>query len=174
MAGVSIATLRARLNTDRIIRCMPHAAAEIGRSYTPWLAGPGVTDGDRALVDALMGSCGEVDEVDTEDQSDYLSGLSGSCPAFPALLASAMLSHAKARGLSPDGAKLAVRGVVYAAGWLADADEFNPEQTIDAFVDYDGTTDAGLEAMMRNGFAASVHAGLHAAEAASPRMGAQN
>src|SRR3546814_6359132 len=29
MAGVSIATLRARLNTDRIIRCMPNAAAEI-------------------------------------------------------------------------------------------------------------------------------------------------
>lgn len=173
MASVSMATLQARLKTDRIVRAMPNAAAEIGQSYTPWLAGAGVTDGDRAFVRTLMESCGEADEVDTEDQIDYLTGLSGSGPAFPALLASAMLSHARVRGLPPHLANWAVKGVVCAASRLLGDGDFNPEKTVAAFVDYDGTTAAGLREMIRGGFVVSVHAGLDAAEAAAARMAAE-
>lgn len=48
MAGVGLARLGA--SAGRIVRAMPNAAAEIGRSYSPWIAGPGVTDADRAAT----------------------------------------------------------------------------------------------------------------------------
>lgn len=172
MAGVSMATLRSRLGTDRVVRAMPNAAAELGLSYTPWLAGAGVSEEDRAFVKALFTACGETDEVGTEDQLDYLTGLSGSGPAFPALLASAMLSHAGMRGLPPDVARRAVLGVVCGASRLLAAADASPEQTVQTFIDYEGTTAAGLRRMMGSGFVEAVHAGLDAAAAAAAAMAA--
>lgn len=172
MAGVSMATLQSRLGTTRVVRAMPNAAAEIGLSYTPWLAGAGVTEQDRTFVGALFGSCGEADEVGTEDQLDYLTGLSGSGPAFPALLAGAMLSHAQARGLPPEIARRAVLGAVCGASRLLAAGDTTPAQMVQTFVEYDGTTAAGLTEMMGKGFVEAVHAGLDAAAAAAARMAA--
>ena len=50
MAGVGMAALPA--TGGRVVRAMPNAAAEIGASYTPWVAGPGVTAADRARMRA--------------------------------------------------------------------------------------------------------------------------
>jgi len=172
MAGVSMGTLQSRLGTTRVVRAMPNAAAEIGLSYTPWLAGAGVTEHDRTFVRALFESCGEADEVGTEDDIDYLTGLSGSGPAFPALLASAMLSHAKGRGLPPDVARRAVLGVVCGASRLLAAGDGTPEQMVQTFIEYEGTTAAGLREMMGNGFVEAVHAGVDASAATAARMAA--
>lgn len=170
MAGVSLKTLQDRLGTTRVVRAMPNAAAEIGRSYTPWLAGEGVTTGDRDFVRALFESCGQTDEVDTEEHIDYLTGLSGSGPAFPALLAAQMLSHAKARGLPPEIARRAVLGVVCDASRLLALSNEPPEQMVQTFIDYEGTTAAGLRAMMGNGFPEAVRAGLDAAAKAAKTL----
>jgi pyrroline-5-carboxylate reductase len=172
MAGVSMTTLQSRLGTTRVVRAMPNAAAEVGLSYTPWLAGAGVTEQDRAFVRALFASCGETDEMGTEDQLDYLTGLSGSGPAFPALLASAMLSHAQARGLPPEIARRAVFGVFCGASRLLAGSVTQPERMVQTFVDYEGTTAAGLREMMRHGFTEAIHAGLDAAAAAAATMAA--
>lgn len=167
MAGVSLETLQTRLGTTRVVRAMPNAAAEIGRSYTPWLAGEGVTASDRDFVRSLFESCGEADEVGSEEHIDYLTGLSGSGPAFPALLAAVMLSHAKARGLQPDIARRAVLSVVCDASRLLALNDETPEQVVQTFIGYEGTTAAALRAMMGNGFPEAVHAGLDAAAKAA-------
>lgn len=172
MAGVPMATLQARLGTARVIRSMPNAAAEIGMSYTPWLVSAGVTDEDRVFARALFECCGQSDEIDTEDQLDYLTGLSGSGPAFPALLAQAMLAHAETRGLPPQVALRATIGIVSSASRLLASADASPAQTVRTFVDYDGTTAAALREMMRAGFVEAVHAGLTAAEKAAAAMAA--
>lgn len=170
MAGVSMGMLQSRLGTARVVRAMPNAAAEIGRSYTPWLAGADVTEQDRAFVRALFTSCGETDEVTTEDQIDYLTGLSGSGPAFPALLAAAMLAHAGARGLPPEIARRAVLGVICDASRLLATGDATPEQIVQTFLDYEGTTAAAIRAMTGNSFNEAVDAGLGAATAAAVSM----
>ena len=172
MAGVSMATLQSALRTDRVVRAMPNAAAEIGLSYTPWLAGAGLTEKDRTFVRALFESCGTANEVGTEGELDYLTALSGSGPAFPALLASAMLSHAEARGLQPEVARRAVLGVVCGASRLLAADDATPGQMVQTFIEYEGTTATGLREMERSGFTKAVHAGLDAATAAVAAMAA--
>lgn len=173
MAGVSMATLHRKANADRIVRSMPNAAAEIGRSFTPWLASGGVTAADRAFVAAFFSACGEQDEVETEQQLDYLSGLSGTGPAYPALLAKALLQHATDSGIPERVARKAVRGVISASG-LMDNDAFDPAETVRTFMDYRGVTAAGLAAMVEAGLPNAVGSGLRAAAQAAAAMAATN
>ena len=170
MAAVSTQTLRKRTGSTRIVRAMPNAAAEIGCSYTPWHASEDVSAAEKRFVRALFETCGTEDELPAEEDIDYLTGLTGSGPAFPALLAKAMLSHALSKGLPHAIARRAVQGVVAGASQLVTSSGASPDELIQTFLGYRGTTAAGLQAMIANGFDAAVHAGLDAAETAVAKM----
>ena len=163
MAGVTLAEIAARLGTDRVVRALPNAAAEVGRSYTPFTATAGVTGADRAVVGRLLGSFGTGDEVATEAEIDYMTGLSGTGPAYPALLAVALMRDAVAHGLPPEVARRAVTALLVGTGRLLEMNGEDPEDTVAAFVDYRGVTAAAIEAMRAAGFDAAVSAGLSAA-----------
>jgi pyrroline-5-carboxylate reductase len=91
MAGIPLSQLSEQLKTGRVVRALPNAAAEVGKSYTPWVATAHVNDRDRCSVRGIFDAFGAADEVMNEAEIDYLTGLSGSGPAFPALLATAMM-----------------------------------------------------------------------------------
>lgn len=168
MAGVSLTTLARHTGADRLVRAMPNAAATIGQCYTPWFATPAVSDADKALVQGLFETCGQADAVRSEADIDYFSGLTGSGAGFPALLASAMITHAEARGLPPALVRRAVLSVVAGASrLLADTD---PTRMMQALIDYRGTTAAALQTMIDRGFENAVHAGLDAADARAAEM----
>jgi pyrroline-5-carboxylate reductase len=168
MAGVPVRVLSERTGAERVVRAMPNAAARIRRSYTPWYASGSVPPAAKAQVQALFGCCGLAEEVPSEDQFDYLTGLTGSGPAFPALLADAMIRDAVDRGLARDMARRAVIGVVAGASQLLGDAE--PADLVRTFIDYGGTTAAALEAMLDGGFRKLVHEGLRAAEARAGDM----
>lgn len=163
MAGVGLADIAGRLDTDRVVRALPNAAAEVGRSYTPWTATAATTEADRAMVRRLLESFGSGDELATEAQIDYMTGLSGTGPAYPALLAVALIRDAVAHGLPPDTARRAVTAMLVGTGRLLEAKGEDPEDTVAAFVEYRGVTAAAIEAMRAAGFDAAVAAGLAAA-----------
>lgn len=177
MAGVTLSDIALRLGTPRVVRALPNAAAEVGRSYTPWTGMTQVTDGDRAVVQRLIGSFGTGDEVATEAEIDYMTGLSGTGPAYPALLAVALIRDAVAHGLPPEVARRAVVALLVGAGRLLEKNGEAPEDTVDAFLEYRGVTAAAIEAMRAAGFETAVSAGLSAAlnkslalsESATPR-----
>lgn len=173
MAGVSAKTIAAQMNTDRVVRALPNAAAEIGKSYTPWFPAPEVSSSQKDFVQALFETCGVADEMPREADIDYLTGLTGSGPAFPALLADAMISHARAKGLSEEIAERAVVSVIAGAGQLLLGGHGSPGTIVQTFRDYRGTTAAGLDSMIARGFIDAVHSGLEAAEAAALRMSAK-
>ena len=163
MAGVALADIAARLGTARVVRALPNAAAEVGRSYTPWTATAEVTDADRETVQAILRCFGTGDELADEAGIDYMTGLSGTGPAYPALLAVAMMRDAVAHGLPPETARRAVTAMLVGTGRLLEEKGENPEDTVAAFVDYAGVTAAGIEAMRAAGFDAAVSVGLAAA-----------
>jgi pyrroline-5-carboxylate reductase len=163
MAGVPLAAIAAGLGTPRVVRALPNAAVEVGMSYTPWTAATQVTDADRALVRRIFGACGAEDEVATEADIDYLTGYSGTGPAYPALLATAMMRDAVARGLSPEVARRAVVALLVGTGRLFEKREADPADTVDDFVAYRGVTAAAIEAMQAAGLQDAVSAGLAAA-----------
>jgi pyrroline-5-carboxylate reductase len=163
MAGVTLADIAAGLGSDRVVRALPNAAAEVGQSYTPWTATKAITDADRETVRRLIGTFGSGDELATEAGIDYMTGLSGTGPAYPALLAVALMRDAVAHGLPPEVARRSVTAMLVGTGRLLEKNGENPEDTVAAFVDYRGVTAAGIEAMRAAGFDAAVASGLAAA-----------
>ena len=171
MAGIRLDSICGHHNTRRAIRALPNAAAEVARSYTPWIASSDTGEDDRALVRAVFDACGAQDEVGSERDIDYLTGLSGSGPAFPALLAAAMMNDAIAFGLPREVAQRAVTTVLIGAGRLLERRFDAPEKTVEAFLAYRGTTAAAIETMRAAGFDTSVARGLTAALEKSVSMG---
>jgi pyrroline-5-carboxylate reductase len=171
MAGIRLDQLIDHHGTNRVIRSLPNAAAEVGKSFTPWIGSAAVTDQDRAVVRAIFDACGEQDEIGHEADIDYLTGLSGSGPAFPALLAAAMMNDAVARGLHPDIAQRAVNVVLTGTGRLIERRDECPSGIVDTFIGYRGTTAAAIESMRTAGFDRAVAQGLAAAFEKSIGMG---
>ncbi|AHG49446.1 pyrroline-5-carboxylate reductase (plasmid) [Rhizobium leguminosarum bv. trifolii CB782] len=171
MAGIRLTALSSRHKTARIVRALPNAAAEVSKSYTPWIGTNEITEEDRAIVRAIFSTCGSEDEVARESDIDYLTGLSGSGPAFPALLAAAMMRDAVAHGLPAEIARRAVSTVISGAGRLLERHDESPDHIVRAFLDYRGTTAAAIEGMRAAGFDASVAKGLSAAFERSVSMG---
>jgi pyrroline-5-carboxylate reductase len=171
MAGIRLSALLHHHKTARVVRALPNAAAEVKYSYTPWIGSMGVTDEDRAIVRAIFDACGIQDEVSEESHIDYLTGLTGSGPAFPALLAAAMIKDALAHGLPTHVARHAVNTVVKGAGRLLEYQDQSPDDIVEAFLDYRGTTAAAIEQMRAAGFDRAVATGLTAAFRKSVSMG---
>jgi pyrroline-5-carboxylate reductase len=171
MAGIRLTQISEQLQTKRVVRSLPNAAAEVARSYTPWVGTPHLTEGDRAIVRSIFMACGTTDELATETDIDYLTGLSGSGPAFPALLATAMMNDAMTRGIDPLIARRAVGAVLIGTGHLWEKRNEDPVAVVDTFVRYQGTTAAAIEAMRAAGFDSAVSKGLSAALRKSAEMG---
>ena len=171
MAGIRLNALCEHHQTRRAVRSLPNAAAEVRKSYTPWIATADVGEADRAVVRAMFDACGVQDEVRGEAEIDYLTGLSGSGPAFPALLAEAMISDAIAHGLDRQVARRAVNTLIVGAGRLLEQRDDCPTDTVRTFLDYRGTTAAAIEEMVAAGFSTAVARGLSAAFQKSVRMG---
>lgn len=171
MAGIRLQQLSDRLKTARVVRTLPNAAAEVGKSYTPWVASAATGERDRTLVRRIFEACGTTDEMPSEADIDYLTGLAGSGPAFPALLAAAMMNDAIERGFSPDIARRAVNAVLIGAGRMLERRDASPADTVDTFLSYRGTTAAAIEAMRAAGFESAVRCGLAEALGRSIEMG---
>ncbi|GKW48716.1 pyrroline-5-carboxylate reductase family protein [Halomonas sp. NCCP-2165] len=167
LAMTSLEAVAHRLGSQRVVRAMPNAAAEIGRGYFPWVAGEGVDDADKRLVQALLMSGGKARELPEESDLDYLTALSGAGPAYPALLARALLEDARRQGLPEAIAFEAVMETLVGGSLLLEHLGDDPGAMVRRLIDYQGTTARGLETMIDGGFEAVVTEGLAAAHRAA-------
>ncbi|MCE5972492.1 NAD(P)-binding domain-containing protein [Sinirhodobacter sp. WL0062] len=147
----------------RVVRAMPNALAEQRRSYSPWFAAPDVIATDKAAVTRILDSIGRSDELQDEDHLDVMTVLPGSGPAYPALVAAAMLDFARARGLPEPIARRAVEAVICDGAALLQGRIETAPEVIAAFRDYAGVTAAGLNGADDAGLSTALRAGLDAA-----------
>jgi pyrroline-5-carboxylate reductase len=162
MAGVTLKDISAQTGSKRVARALPNAAVGIGYGFTPYLlASPDASDSDR--IEAIFSCCGLVDRVFEEDHIDYLTAMSGSGAAFPALLADAMAMAAMNHGIPEALARRGAEQLLIGAGRLQEASGISVSQTVQSFVDYNGTTAAGIRDMRQNGFDRIVDQGLKVA-----------
>lgn len=162
MAGIALDDIRVKTGSNRLARALPNAAAELGFSYTPIYLESN-NDRDLQTVRMIFECCGKVDIVPLEDHINYFTAMSGSGEAFPALLAQVMISDAVTRGIPVEIATRAVQQVIIGAGRLQERHNLPPAETVKAFVDYKGTTAAGIIGMRDAGFESAVRNGLEAA-----------
>lgn len=155
--------LAQQLGTDRIVRAMPNAAADIGRAFFPWWATASVPVTDCQWVQQFLACCGAAREVPTEAAFSYLAALSGPGPALPALLGRAMLAHAKAQGLEDDLALAAVLQTLAGGSELLLRQGVDPTAMVDTLVDYQGVSAAALQSLIDSGFEQHIAQALDAA-----------
>jgi len=161
MAGVTMDEIAAKTGARRIARAAMNAAAELAQSYTPFFIRSEDIH-DAATIQSILSSCGQVDKVTSEQQIDYFLALTGTGPAFPSLFAEAMMKHAIGHGIVPAIAMRAVNQLLVGTGALIAKSQVSPMQTVQAFIDYRGSTAAGLVAMREAGIDGVVARGLDA------------
>jgi pyrroline-5-carboxylate reductase len=146
-AGISLATLSAGLDTDRVIRAMPNTPAQIGRGITGVVALE-VSEDDRALADQLLGTAGAVMWFGDEARLDAVTALSGSGPAYVFYMVEAMAVAGMRQGLDPGQAMMLARQTVIGAAALMEADESPVSVLRENVTSPKGTTAAALGVLM--------------------------
>lgn len=145
MAGVKSATLGSTLGgTERIVRSMPNTPAAIGKGITAAFGGSAITAADRAMVDALLRSVGDVVWLESEDQLDAVTAISGSGPAYFFRFAEAMAQAGAAMGLDPELAMRLSRATFTGSAALADLDPASLAELRIRVTSPGGTTAAAL------------------------------
>jgi pyrroline-5-carboxylate reductase len=170
-AGIRSDSIAAWLGVDRIVRSMPNTPALVGKGMTALFARPGVTAGDRELVEQVVATTGESLWVQEESQLDAVTALSGSGPAYVFFFLEAMTQAGVEMGLSAQQAhKLAV-GTFVGASELARASEDPPQVLRQRVTSKGGTTYAAITSMEQDGLQAQFVKALHAARARARELG---
>ncbi|MBI0435628.1 pyrroline-5-carboxylate reductase [Roseomonas sp. KE0001] len=149
MAGKTVAGLAGLLGGDaRLVRAMPNTPAAVRQGFTCACAGPGVTEPQRQLADALLAAVGEVAWVEREGLLDAVTAVSGGGPAYVFLLAEVMEQAAVAQGLPPDLARRMARRTVAGSGALLAASPLDAAELRRNVTSPKGTTERALAVLM--------------------------
>lgn len=156
LAVVSLERLRAAFPDARhVLRVMPNVAVEVRRGV---LCVAGSASGEARAKLELLGRVVEIDEGDF----DAATAVMGCSPAYLALAVEAIAEAGAADGLDPQLARELV--VETAAGTAALLRRHQPADVRKAVTSPGGSTEAGLEALDREGarqaFRAAVEASL--------------
>lgn len=151
MAGTSIETIADRLaGLGGIVRAMPNTPAAIGKGVTGMFAQARVTSAARQMCEALMRAAGASVWVEAEADLNAVTAVSGSGPAYVFYLIECLTKAGIAQGLSATVAETLAIETVHGAGALAATGTTSPDQLRINVTSPGGTTQAGLEVLMRN------------------------
>ncbi|PPF70040.1 pyrroline-5-carboxylate reductase [Clavibacter michiganensis] len=146
-AGVTIATFEALLPAHvAVVRSMPNTPSLVGRGVAGLAAGTRSTPEDLALARAVFATVGDVVEV-PEDRIDALSTISGSGPAYVFLLVEELTRTARAKGFSPEEARVLVQGTFRGAVELLAASDDDPAELRRRVTSPKGTTERAVEVL---------------------------
>ncbi|HMG48262.1 MAG TPA: pyrroline-5-carboxylate reductase dimerization domain-containing protein [Allosphingosinicella sp.] len=147
LAGVELASLRARFATPRtIVRAMPNLPVRIGKGVV-CLTSDSADLSARALVTGLMATLGHAEWIDEEAHFQLAGHLTGAGPAFLFRFIEALAAAAEGLGLSFDQAERLAIAMVEGAAALAAASDQDPERLARRVASPSGTTEAGLKVL---------------------------
>ena len=148
MAGVSLATLEAKLGTTRVARAMPNTPGLVGKGVTILCPKPGTQAETIAALRTLLEPLGAVEGPIDEGLLPAATAVSGCGPAYGFLLAEVMASAGVAHGLDPDMAMRLARKTVEGAGALMEAAPEDAATLRKNVTSPNGVTQAALEVLM--------------------------
>ena len=170
-AGIRTDSIARWVGSDRVVRCMPNTPALVGQGITGLFACPAVTPDDKALVEQVMRSTGQLLWVEQEHLLDAVTALSGSGPAYVFYFLEAMTEAGVGMGLSaPQAYQLAVATFSGAAS-LAAASAEPAEVLRQRVTSKGGTTYAAITAMEAAGIKPAFVKAMQAAEKRAGELG---
>lgn len=170
-AGITSESMAGWLQTQRIVRAMPNTPALVGLGMTGLFARAGASSADRALVEAVVKTTGELVWVDAEQQLDAVTAISGSGPAYVFYFLEAMRDAGTRMGLPPEVAYQLAVGTFVGAATLAQRSDDPPQTLRERVTSKGGTTYAALTSMEAAGVKAKFEEALFAAQKRAEELG---
>ncbi|MCY1527048.1 Pyrroline-5-carboxylate reductase [compost metagenome] len=172
-AGITSESMAGWLQTQRIVRAMPNTPALVGLGMTGLMARAAASDADRALVERVVRTTGELVWVNVESDLDAVTALSGSGPAYVFYFLEAMRDAGARMGLAPEVAQQLAIGTFIGAATLAQRSS-EPLQTLrERVTSKGGTTYAAITSMETSGVKAQFEDALFAAQKRAAELGAE-
>ena len=103
-AGISLHTLAAGLDTDRVVRAMPNTPAQVGKGITG-AVGLTISEADQEGANLLLRAAGDVVWFEAENMIDAVTAVSGSGPAYVFYMVEALAVAAMLQGFDPAQAR---------------------------------------------------------------------
>ncbi len=163
IAGVTIEHIKAATSAEHVVRAMSSPAAAEALAYSPWFASDEVTSTERTLVSTLLNACGTSDELDVEQHIELFTAMTGPVPGFVAFFAQCMSDFAITNGVSEEISNRATQQLFLGAATLMANGNAAAKDHVQAMIDYDGTTAAGLKNLKQSSMTKDIANGLMAA-----------
>ncbi len=163
VAAVSTGFIEKQLGaTIRVVRLMPNTPVLVGAGASGICRGHAATDADMRFATSIFGACGVVVEV-PESLMDAITSVSGSGPAYVFYLAEAMAAAGASMGLAPVDAQLLAKQTIIGAGRLLEQSPDSVEELRRKVTSPGGFTEAAINSMASQKFAAMIAQALSAA-----------
>lgn len=172
-AGITSQSIANWLGSERIVRAMPNTPALVGLGMTGLMARAAVTADDKALVERVVRTTGELVWVQIEADLDAVTALSGSGPAYVFYFLEAMRDAGARMGLAPEVAYRLAVGTFVGAATLAQRSEDPPQVLRERVTSKGGTTYAAITSMEASDMRALFEKALKAAQARAAELGVE-
>lgn len=150
-AGCSVATVAKAVGDVAIIRVMPNLAAMVGLGVSGLYANSACSEQQITDVTALIAETGSCVRLASEDEIDRLTAVSGSGPGYVFELMRSYVEAAKSVGFDQSTARTLVFDTICGAVETARQSDATLEELRDSVTSKNGTTQAGLAELMRDG-----------------------
>jgi len=150
-AGYSSARLTTLVGNQPVIRLMPNLPAMIGQGVNGLFANALCTPAHRDAATALATATGSAIWVEDEDRIDRITAVAGSGSGYVFEIARSYVAAAEAMGFDTATARTLVLDTMAGAIEMARQSDQTLETLRNDVTSKNGTTQAGLEALMRDG-----------------------
>ena len=151
LAGVEVASLRTRFpGVASIVRAMPNLPVAIRRGVVG-LYSADAGDALRQQLKQLFSVLGFVAWTASEAELAAIGSVAGAGPAYVARFIAALAKAGVQRGLDPDIASTVAIETVLGTGWMAAAGGESMDDIVRRVASPNGTTEAGLAVLDREG-----------------------
>lgn len=150
-AGCSIDTIAGIVSDAAIVRVMPNMAAMVGLGVSGLYANSECTEQQIVDVTALIAETGTCIQLSSEDEIDRLTAISGSGPGYIFEVMRNYVAAAKSIGFDDETARTLVFDTIAGAVETARQSADTLEELRNSVTSKNGTTQAGLAELMRDG-----------------------
>ncbi|MBA6391753.1 pyrroline-5-carboxylate reductase [Colwellia sp. BRX10-3] len=149
-AGYSVSSIEKLIGEQAIMRIMPNLPAQIGRGVSALYANSKCSPAQLAIATALTDAVGYTHLAVSEDELDRVTAVAGSGPGYAFEITRCWIESAMKLGFSPQTAKELVLNTLGGSIELAMTSIQNVETLRNSVTSKNGTTEAGLSALMQD------------------------